>query len=334
MQRTLGLVCALAVAAIGCSDTEPTPQEIEEQGDDTAALTLEGEQITSIVDFDFVSPSFQSELMFERLGLMWDAPGEGAIELRFSSDGNTWSDWYAPTTVFSEEGSFAGHVDAPAGAEFFQYRLASMDGAPTWVNVDAIEHLPPPIEPITESDLGVAQQELTADSIPIHSRAEWGARPPQCSSGTNTAITRATIHHTVTPTVDSMGAKKRLRQIQAFHMFSRGWCDIGYNFLVSRDGRVWRGRGKNVVGAHVANNNTNNVGISFMGTYTSTKANLAQRCRAAKLLAWLHEKHPALHLNRTDVRGHREFGGTSCPGNSLYNQIGGILSLAKQGGCN
>jgi hypothetical protein len=201
------------------------------------------------------------------------------------------------------------------------------------VNVDAIEEMPPPIEPVPEDEIGTVQQELTAGSIPIHSRAEWGARPPQCSSGTNNAITRATIHHTVTPTNDSFGPKKRLRQIQAFHMFSRGWCDIGYNFLVSRDGRVWRGRGKNVVGAHVANHNTNNVGISFMGTYTSTKATLAQRCRTAKLLRWLHQEHPALQLNRTDVKGHRQLGSTSCPGNALYDQLGNIVKLARDGGC-
>jgi hypothetical protein len=36
-------------------------------------------------------------------------------------------------------------------------------------------------------------------------------------------------------------------------------------------------------------------------------------------------------LNRTDVKGHRQFGGTVCPGNALYNRIDTILSKARNG---
>jgi len=165
----------------------------------------------------------------------------------------------------------------------------------------------------------------------VYSRADWGARKPRCSSGTQTPV-RATIHHTVTPTNDSMTPQARLRQIQAFHMFTQGWCDIGYNYLVSRDGRIWRGRGATTVGAHVDNFNTGNVGISFIGTYTATAPTETQMCQVAKLLRRLHEDFSGISLNRTDVKGHRQLGSTSCPGNALYNRIDKILRKAR-GGC-
>jgi hypothetical protein len=142
---------------------------------------------------------------------------------------------------------------------------------------------------------------------------------------------RATIHHTVTPTNDSLTVPQRLRQIQAFHMSSNGWCDIGYNYLVSRDGRVWRGRGATRVGAHVANANTGNVGISFIGTYTSTAPTETQMCNTARLLRRLHMDHSALALTRTDVKGHRQQGATSCPGDALYARIEKILRKARNG---
>jgi hypothetical protein len=140
-----------------------------------------------------------------------------------------------------------------------------------------------------------------------------------------------TIHHTVNPTIDSASPQARLRQIQSFHMFTRGWCDIGYNYLVSRDGRIWRGRGAGVVGAHVANNNTGNVGISFMGTHTSTAPTSTQMCHVARLLRRLSMDHGALDLVRSDVKGHRQYGGTSCPGTALYNRIDLILRKARNG---
>jgi hypothetical protein len=142
---------------------------------------------------------------------------------------------------------------------------------------------------------------------------------------------RATIHHTVTPTKDSLTPPQRLRQIQRFHQVSRGWCDIGYNYLVSRDGRVWRGRGATTIGAHVSNSNTGNIGISFMGTYITTAPTETQMCQAAKLLRRLHEDFGGVSLNRTDVKGHRQFGGTSCPGDALMARIDLILRKARNG---
>ncbi len=44
-----------------------------------------------------------------------------------------------------------------------------------------------------------------------------------------------------------------------------GWSDIGYNFLIGGDGRVYEGRGWGRVGAHTYGYNSASVAFSFIG---------------------------------------------------------------------
>jgi hypothetical protein len=311
--------------------------------------TLEGDELTAYLA---APPVEQVQLGFRRMGFLWDATEDGALEVRTSLDGATWSDWAAPTVVTVEDVAHGGHVDAMVVgddgstaddplAHYYQLRVGAGHAAPTFIDIEPLLDIPALIDP-TETVPDTADADdgdpnlysfvlsTGIGGLRVYSRADWGARAPRCYGGANSP-NRATIHHTVTPTNDSLSPQARLRQIQSFHMFTRGWCDIGYNHLVSRDGRVWRGRGVATVGAHVTNNNTGNEGISFMGTYTSTAPTQAQMCSAAKLLRWVHENYPAVSLTRTDIKGHRQYGGTSCPGTALYNRIDDIIRKAKSG---
>lgn len=333
----------------------------EELADDHAidTRTFEGDRLAALFGADGASAPMIFEHGFRRVGLLWDDAADGALEVRTSADGLTWSDWRAPIVVSSEEGGHAGHVDAIAAdaggstdldptAAIVQLRVVVGLPRPTFLVVEPLADIPAAFDPdqvvldtLDADDRGADDEDVVdglfsvvrptpIGGVRIYSRADWHARAPRCASGTATP-NRATIHHTVTPTIDSMSPPARLRQIQAFHMFTNGWCDIGYNYLVSRDGRVWRGRGARTVGAHVTNNNTGNVGISFMGTYTSTAPSRAQECSAARLLRRLHMDYPAISLVRTDVKGHRQYGGTACPGNALYGRIDDILRKATRG---
>ncbi|EDX09820.1 GD14167 [Drosophila simulans] len=57
------------------------------------------------------------------------------------------------------------------------------------------------------------------------------------------------------------------RVTQSRHMDTFNWGQIGYNFLVGGDGRIYEGRGWNYMGAHTRDNNNNSIGISFLGTF-------------------------------------------------------------------
>ncbi len=88
-------------------------------------------------------------------------------------------------------------------------------------------------------------------------REEWGARAPNAVSYTDDYLPYMFIHHTVTSECSNFDdCAEQMRIIQNYHMDSNGWSDIGYSFLVGGDGKIYEGRGWNVVGAHTSGYNS------------------------------------------------------------------------------
>lgn len=142
----------------------------------------------------------------------------------------------------------------------------------------------------------------------IITRAEWGARPPK-SAPTLTTWARRTgfmVHHSAGPISQSV------RAIQDFHMDTRDWNDIGYNFLVRpTDGAIYEGRGWLTIGAHCGGHNTENIGVCVLGTDPLTDA-------AKRSLRWLYDGAVRRKGSRLVMLGHRDRGRTECPGDDLY----------------
>ena len=107
------------------------------------------------------------------------------------------------------------------------------------------------------------------------------------------------IHHTVNAnTYTSAQVPALLRGIYAYHTQSRGWRDIGYNYLVDRFGRIWEGRyggvGSPVVGAHTLGYNEVSFAMSAIGNFDIAEpaAGGAERLRATVRLEALALQHP------------------------------------------
>src|SRR5690606_765301 len=151
----------------------------------------------------------------------------------------------------------------------------------------------------------------------IVTRAGWGARAPRGSVATTTWARRTgvAIHHSAGPTTQTV------RSIQDHQMDHNGWQDIGYNWLVTQDGRVWEGRagGWLAVGAHAANQNTAWIGICWIGNSGSTAPSAA----ALASIRWLVDEARRLAGRRLDVRGHGQVPGqaTECPGSALRQWV-------------
>ncbi|MDP2345675.1 MAG: peptidoglycan recognition protein [Deltaproteobacteria bacterium] len=298
--------------------------------EDGSAVVIEADDELSA---DGVGVARESPFAFVRLGLRFTSDDVDAVEVRTSVDGLAWSEWTAPTIVFSEEAAHAGHVDADASSRFFQHRVMPDREVPTFLVLEPIAELgDAPADGEVEIAASTASTEEQGLNLAIISRGSWGARAPRCRDGTG--VTKATVHHTAGANDDRTPVSVQLRQIQAFHMFTRGWCDIAYNFLVSRDGRVFEGRGYGVLGAHVENDNTNNMGVNFIGTYESVAPPVAQQIAGAKVLRYLHDRG-GIPLSRdgvNGVKGHRQRGttATSCPGARLYGLLGAIVQRAAR----
>jgi len=316
----LASICAISACTVGES-TEPFDDV--EQG----LVVLEGKQLA---DELVTSPIHISPTPFMRLGLLYDADNPADLELSTSSDGETWSAWQAPLVHHTEvEGvsNVVGQIELPADATAKYFRVRGRADSVGFVRIEMLGYR---MAENMEGGGEVGTAELVVGNMPVHTRSEWGARSPACSSSMG-SITRMTIHHTESPTNDAMSPEARLRQIQSYAMDVKGWCDIGYHYLISRDGRIWEGRPETQLGAHTGGANAGNIGIAFMGTHNTTPITQTQLDAAAALVKSIADRR-GVTLDRAHVKGHSELNTITCPGQALYGQLGAIVTAAQGGG--
>lgn len=177
----------------------------------------------------------------------------------------------------------------------------------------------------------------------FHSRAEWGADESQMTWRARQGDFKgAIIHHTAgTNDYTPEQVPEILRGIYAYHAVTRGWGDIGYNFLIDKWGRIWEGRAGGgeleTIGAHTQNYNTNTVGVSVLGNYQEATVSNAAVDAIVRLLGWklsLHGVDAAGRMtlngnNLPTIIGHRDVASTSCPGQSLWIRQDEIRSRVK-----
>lgn len=112
----------------------------------------------------------------------------------------------------------------------------------------------------------------------------------------------------------------RVNTIQSLHMDTRGWDDIGYNFLIGDDGYVYEGRGWDYQGAHTKGFNNRSLGVSFIGNFV----NHLPSERAFIALKLLLEEGVRLKKISGDyvIYGQRQLRvGLESPGQELYEEI-------------
>ena len=107
--------------------------------------------------------------------------------------------------------------------------------------------------------------------------------------------------------------------VETVHQWHRnkGWAGIGYHFYVRKNGKVYRGRPEDWVGAHTSGHNATKLGICAEGNFEKEKMPEAQMNAIIELLDYLRGKYGNLK-----VYGHRDLDSTACPGkNYPFNGI-------------
>lgn len=198
--------------------------------------------------------------------------------------------------------------------------------------------------PTDSGDIALAAM-ATAPKPTIYSRAQWGANEKMRdkSSLKYGTVKTSFIHHTVNAnnyTAEQVPAL--IRGIYAYHTQSRGWSDIGYNFLVDRFGRIWEGRyggvDRAVIGAHTLGYNEVSFAMSAIGNFEIAQPPQAVLDAFARLFAWKLSLYgiPARAKGIVvkgkkfkAINGHRDAGSTACPGKYLYAKLVSIRKAAE-----
>ncbi|MBP7796573.1 MAG: N-acetylmuramoyl-L-alanine amidase [Elusimicrobiales bacterium] len=152
-------------------------------------------------------------------------------------------------------------------------------------------------------------------------RSDWNAKPPS-DDYTKHIPQKITIHHTAgnyPATYDD--ALSEIQFIQDYHQNAKGWIDIGYHFLIDPQGDIFEGRPVLVVGAHVANKNTNNVGISIMGNYHPPVNNQLTDIEINSIITLVKYIKDRYSIVKENFYAHRDLAATDCPGDIIYSKI-------------
>ena len=122
-------------------------------------------------------------------------------------------------------------------------------------------------------------------------------------------IDKIIVHCSATPE----GKDYSVDTIRKWHL-QRGFSDIGYHYIIYRDGSIHMGRDEFVIGAHCKGHNSNSIGICYIGgcasdgkTPKDTRTS-EQRQSLLKLLKELKVKYP-----KASIHGHRDFANKACP---------------------
>lgn len=107
-----------------------------------------------------------------------------------------------------------------------------------------------------------------------------------------------------------------VREIRQSHK-ERGFLDVGYHFIIKRDGTVEEGRDEMAVGSHVKGHNHNSIGVCLVGGIDDKgkfEANFtpAQMQSLRSLLVTLLAKYEGAVL-----RAHHEVAPKACPSFNL-----------------
>lgn len=332
----------------------------------------------------FTSDTVDAGQLFDRVGVHWiAAPGEEDsiyLEVRTSANGTAWTDW---RQIREEEDmaneSLNEHFAMPAqvdpSSRYAQYRVWLTSGDPdavarvslTFMDVNDVNQ-----GPVARlfNDIAGAFTDWTrsyVDAAPVGAtriltRQDWAADEslmqwiPRYQK-----VQKFVIHHTVTDDGGTNVAAS-IRSIYYFHAVTRGWGDIGYNYIADKYGNIWTGRqgGDNVIGGHAYGWNNGSIGIAALGDYSinpptgqlqgaieniiAMKATqLGIQPYGADTFTHQEQRSDGVWVNVTsnppNVQGHRDCnyiagqngGQTACPGNGIYNMIPGLRTGAQNG---
>lgn len=306
--------------------------------------------------------------------LHWKQSGsEGVTIYVRTMNGSSWTQWTEvepnnTTRDGSQESVDASSLVLASTIDQFQYKveLTGSHSTPSSV-VDVSEATLQSIDSKTgpSGEKSILQKILSSTGVShatgalmggpsIITRAEWGnprANNPEWQPD-YAPLKDATIHHTAT--TEPSDSFQTVRAIWQYHTYDvawsyngqslRGWGDIGYNYLVDRDGRIFEGRYSDretafrhkvdAIGAHASGHNAGSVGVALIGTYstitpTQHMIDSASHVIGYKLAHYGVDPRGISGFGYGDaVIGHRQVNPTSCPGDATMSRMGEIKRRA------
>lgn len=326
---------------------------------------------SAVVESEEVSAGEQDLSSFSMVGAtLPSADIEAAdVEVRVKAKGGSWGGWQAlsaedsgPDTDTAEAEQATKNVTSPlwvgpSDGVQARVRLGASEAAMAAGKQVELTLVDPGTSPADNATGPVASADAASGRPTIIRRSQWGADESlTCSETSSTdSVSAAVVHHTAGSNAYRTRAEamRQIRGDYAYHTKTRGWCDIGYNFIVDKWGNIYEGRRGSIdssrIGAHAAGFNKLTVGVTMLGNYSSITPSFATQRSVANVIAWKLSssgRAPGSTVNYiagagspryrqgTQVTlpriiGHRNVGYTTCPGNGGYRTLSWIRQRAS-----
>ena len=271
-------------------------------------------------------------------------------EIRFQED-DGFGSWTSATVIrsASDDGSFAGGYRGDTYFRGGKYQLRFVSDAGSELQIIASGSFDNRLDSDLQPADGTVTRKTRGTTIvqppPLITRAEWNADPFIRGDPVDLApngVDFMTFHHAAGFSAATREeGLAQLKAIQDLHQNIRGWSDIGYQFVIDKGGRVYQGRpfmdGSITLeeipalarGAHVGGANTGNIGICLLGCYHPPEGGACVDQITTESLdtyvtmfAFLSE---AYEVAPEQIRGHRDFSPTACPGDNNYALLPQII---------
>jgi hypothetical protein len=272
------------------------------------------------------------------------APRQTVVRARFSADALQWTPWHLMQLDrdMTDEAS-----------DTYYFGLACIDKPSLYYQFE-IENALPSDEPHPTATAFLIDPGQTT-TIAKHKKKIVRRTSWDCPDGQHAPlwepeyakVTHLVVHHSDTSNV-STDWPAVVRSIWLYHAETRGWGDIGYNYLCDPNGVIYQGRagGNGSIGAHFSCQSSGTVGIALLGTFSSTYPTPIQRRALVRILTQCARRngidplatamHPATGLKLNTICGHRDANTsettcstTICPGHDLYESIPQIRTTVK-----
>jgi hypothetical protein len=330
---------------------------------------------------DTTEGSYTSGVIYSPLGYttdivpLWGADlPEGTslrLETRLSADGGaSWSDWLENPEAFYpvRDDLHSGNlIWVGSDLAALQFRVILRSDSPglsstlrsvTLVFSDTSQGPSDGDIASQMAEVSAAQGEVCPVPKPmVISRTQWG-----CPEGQNSPrrppvyapVTHIVVHQSETPNSPHpySGYAGWVRSVWNYHANILRWGDVGYNFLIDPDGKIYEGRagGDDVIGIHDTHN-AGSLAIGFIGCYGDCDNPWLSVApfyspmfnSAVELIAWKVNQGGLNPLgsapydglpNIPVIAGGRDVTATTSPGANIYNRLGELRSkVAERASC-
>jgi hypothetical protein len=308
----------------------------------------------------WISPVVEAPGEFDLAGIAGEMR---EVQIRARDETGEWSDW-----VESANGDpvyFGGADQLQVRADFRPagtVHYVNVSGTAGGAAEDLLSEARSAINHAFIAVVSTPAAEALAPRPRFVTREEWGANQAEGGCPPRTApaygeVKAGVIHHTVTANEYTLEeAPGIVLGICRYHRNANGWNDIGYQALVDRFGRVYKGRAGGmrsaVVGAQAQGFNSQTTGISSIGEHDSQAPTAKAQAGIVRFLAWklhLHGVNPVTKKTKLvsaggestpypsgtvvtpyRVTGHRRLNSTACPGAMLYSQVAQLRERIQQ----